>query len=180
MEAEFGALAEQVANEIPEVLGSIVVSIEGKAVGAFPAHALDLLEPHAVKLSRLPEAKRSFLEFGGSSLFSVSRPLHTVVIVTPQSVDADAVLDAFEATLDRLEAASSQAAAVLEPLEAPELVASNGSGDATPKDSHEAVRDEPSEDQDDQVGLAQQFSSLLQENFGDVPESETSEAEAAS
>jgi hypothetical protein len=169
----FAELAEQVANEIPEALGCVVVSFDGAPLAAHPAHVLDLLKPLSVKLSRLSGIRRAFLEFGGSSLFSLSRTTYAVVIVTAQSVEHEAVLGTFEQVLDRVEKSETT------PTQTPEFV-----GATTTEADAPGVLSDGSDEYaaENTVGIAQEFSSLLAETFGAGADEadETSEAEAAS
>jgi hypothetical protein len=175
----FAELAEQIASDIPEALGCVLVSFDGEPLAAHPPHVLDLLKPLSVKLSRLSGIRRAFLEFGGSSLFSLSRTTYAVVIVTAQSVDHEAVLERFEEVVDHAEVAetkASEAGPSLSDLpDVPEFVAAEAS--AAPTNSAASTDQE----HENTVGLAQEFSSLLAESFGgDQEEAETTQAEAAS
>jgi hypothetical protein len=176
----FADLAEKVATDIPEALGCVIASFEGEPLAAHPDHVLDLLKPLSLKLSRLAGIRRAFLEFGGSSLFSLSRTAYAVVIVTPQSIDREAVLHNFEAAVDRAEGAEAVPAELPSLPGLPELVPANASA---AQSAGESASEETGYEHENTVGLAQEFSSLLEETFGADDEDEAvsdSEAEAAS
>jgi hypothetical protein len=173
----FADLAEKVATDIPEALGCVIASFEGEPLAAHPEHVLDLLKPLSVKLSRLSGIRRAFLEFGGSSLFSLSRTAYAVVIVTPQSVDRGAVLDNFEAAVDRAEGAEPAPAELPSMPGLPELVPANVTA---AQSEGKSASEETGYEHENTVGLAQEFSSLLEETFGDDDAEAAADSEAAS
>jgi hypothetical protein len=174
----FAELAERIATDVPEALGCVIASFEGEPLAAHPDHVLDLLKPLSVKLSRLSGVRCAFLEFGGSSLFSLRRTAYAIVVVTAQSVDREAVLANLEAAVDRAEGAEPVPAELPSPPGLPELVPASVS--ATPA-ADDPASEETGYEHENTVGLAQEFSSLLEETFGGDADADTdadSEAEA--
>jgi hypothetical protein len=182
MESDFSALVSRVAAR-GDVLGCIVVSVDGMILGEFPPGNGAIVKPAWLQLASLGEPTRGFLTFPGEIWAFVRGSRYGVFAVATASVRPGVVLEELDQVLATAEEWHERREAVRD-RDSVDVSKGAGAGlrrlvpnrhkrdeaPSTPPPEPQPRRAPPDGEEVDRIALSQEFAGLLQEGSLDDEE----------